>query len=91
MSKKLILSILLALGVVAAAWADQPKVLQLGVFDPVQTVPAGQSIAGVRLALFYTLNKDVSGFSLTLIGLDKTTMDFKGVELSLVNWVGGSF
>ena len=86
MSKRLLLSVLLVLGVAAGACANEP--VQFALWNPVQTVHADQSISGVRIGLFYTLNQDVTGFSTTLLGVDRTTGGFSGLELSLINWVG---
>lgn len=89
MSRKLILSALIVLSLVGMAMAEDAKPLQLALFNPVQMVPETKSIAGVSLGLIYTVNKDVTGFSLTILGVNRATGDVKGVEWGLGNWVDG--
>lgn len=91
MGKKLLFSVLLVLCLVGTARAEDPKFLQLALFNPVQLVPESESIKGVSLDLIYVVNKDVTGFSWTFFGVNKATGDVKGVELGLGNWVEGSF
>jgi len=91
MSKKLILSALLVLGLVGMVMAEDAKPLQLAIFNPVQIVPENESIKGVSLDLIYVVNKDVTGFSFTFFGVNKATGDVKGVEWGLGNWVEASF
>ncbi len=91
MSKKLILSALLVLGLVGMVMAEEPKPVQLAVFNPVQMVPKTESIKGVSLGLIYAANKDVTGFSFVLLGVNEVTGDGKGVQWGLGNWVDGLF
>jgi len=71
------------------AQAEETKPIQLALFDPIQLVPASDSIRGLRLTVFYTANKDVSGLSLAM-GVNRATGDVNGVEIGLANWVEGS-
>ena len=87
MVKRVILILLLVLGAVGIVQAAEPKFLQLALFNPFQLVPEDQSIKGVRLSLFYTVNKDVTGFSLAFLGVNRATGDVQGVEWGLGNWV----
>jgi hypothetical protein len=90
MSKKLILSVLLVLGLMGMARAEDAKFLQLAIFNPCQLIPENESIKGVSLDLIYVANRDVTGFSYTFFGVNKATGDVKGVEWGLGNWVEGS-
>lgn len=72
------------------AKAEEAKPFQLAVFNPVQMVPEEESIKGLRLSLFYTVNKDVTGLSLVWLGVNRATGDASGVELGLGNWVEGA-
>ena len=91
MSRKLILSVLLVLGLVGMLRAEDTKPVQLAVFNPVQMVPEKESIKGLSLDLIYVVNKDVTGFSWTFFGVNEATGDVKGVALGLGNWVEGYF
>jgi hypothetical protein len=97
MVKKILVLALLGLVVMPRfAGAEETKPIQLAVFDPVQLVPAEDSIKGGRLSLFYTVNKDVTGLSLVWLGVNRATGDVSGVEIGLGNWVeaaayGGQF
>lgn len=72
------------------ARAEETKPVQLAIFEPMQLVPKEDSVAGPRLSVFYTVNKNVSGFDLVWLGVNKTTGDMKGVEIGLGNWVEGA-
>ena len=85
-----LMGIVLALAT-GSALAGEAKFLQLSVFDPIQMVPANESIQGVRLSVFYTLNKDMTGLSYSIFGVNRTTGDVQGVELGLGDWTDGSF
>jgi hypothetical protein len=91
MGKKLILGLLIVLCVASIAQAAEPKFLQLALFDPYQMVPADQSIKGIRLSLFYTVNQDMSGFSLAFFGVNRAIGNVEGVEWGLGNWAEGDF
>ena len=52
---------LCALALAQFAKAEDSKPLQLAIFNPVQLVPEKESITGLRLSLFYTVNKNVTG------------------------------
>lgn len=90
MVKKMFLGVVLVLFSIGIAHAEE-KFLQLSLFDPYQIVPADQSISGIRLGAFYTVNNNVSGFSLTFLGVNRATGNVQGVEWGLGNWVEGSF
>ncbi|MCX5708192.1 MAG: hypothetical protein NTY14_04360 [Candidatus Omnitrophica bacterium] len=89
MGKKLLLVLLLVLGLVGVVRAEEPKFLQLALFNPYQMVPEDQSIKGIRLSLFYTINKDMTGFSFAFLGVNRATGNAEGVEWGLGNWVEG--
>lgn len=72
------------------AGAEEVKPVQLSVFNPVQLVPEQDSVKGLRLSVFYTLNKDVTGLSLVWCGVNRASGDVNGVEIGLGNWVEGS-
>lgn len=91
MGKKILLCAFAVLGMAGIALAGEAKFLQLAVFNPVQLVPEGDSIKGISLDLFYTVNKDVTGFSVSLLGVNRVTGNGKGVEWGLGNWVEGDF
>jgi hypothetical protein len=65
----------------------QDKPIQLALLDPVQIVPAGESISGFRFSLLYGRNAGMKGFDLGLA--TKTTGSFKGVQWGLVGMVDG--
>ena len=91
MLKKIVLAVLCVMVMAGISYAQETKFLQLAVFNPVQLVPEDQSIKGVRLDLFYTVNKDVTGFSLSFLGVNRATGNVSAVELGLGNWVEGYF
>ncbi len=89
MGRKILLSALIVLGMIGIVHAQETKFLQLAVFNPVQLVPEDQSIKGISLDLFYTVNKDVTGFSYSFFGVNRATGNAEGVEWGLGNWVEG--
>lgn len=93
MRVRLLCSVLMVLSSATVIFAQESatKGLQLSLFSPYQTVPAEDSITGVRLGIFYTVNRDVTGFSLTIIGVNRTTNNGEGIELGLANFVDGDF
>jgi hypothetical protein len=91
MVKRVLLAVLIVLATAGLVLAQDAKFLQLSVFNPMQMVPEDQSIEGVSLDLFYTLNKDVTGFSFSLLGVNGVTGDGIGVQWGLGNWVEGFF
>jgi hypothetical protein len=76
----------LAIASPARAAAGGASPFQLALVNPVQIVPEGQSIEGVRLSLLYGKNANVTGFDWSFIATH-TTGSFKGVQLALVNVV----
>ncbi len=93
MGKRILVLVLALLSLIAIPWfagAKEAKPVQLAVFNPVQLVPEEDSIKGVRLSLFYTINKNVTGLSLVWLGVNRATGDVNGVEIGLGNWVEGS-
>jgi hypothetical protein len=90
MKKVIFMALALVLILAPLAAAGETKPVQLAVFDPVQLVPKEESIGGVRLSLFYTVNKDVTGFSLVWLGVNRATGDVAGLEIGLGNWVEGA-
>lgn len=91
MSRKLVLSVLLVLGLVSVLRAEDAAPLQLSIFSPMQMVPENESIKGISLDLIYVVNRDVTGFSYTFFGVNKATGNVMGVEWGLGNWVDGFF
>lgn len=89
----ILMAVFLMLAVLSPAMAQDAatKPIQLAVFNPVQMVPEEESIKGLRLSLFYTVNQDMTGFSYAFLGVNRTTGDVKGVEWGLGNWTEGSF
>lgn len=88
--KMLVLVLLFLIAVPQFVRAEETKPIQLAVFNPVQLVPEEDSIKGLRLNVFYTVNKDVSGLSLAWLGVNRATGDVNGVEIGLGNWVEGA-
>jgi hypothetical protein len=78
--------ILLALCATPPARAAEAKPFQLALVDPIQIVPASQSISGIRLTLLWTKNVDVTGFDFSFIA-GQTTGNFKGLQLMPVGIV----
>ena len=89
-------ALLAALTVAAPARADDGKPFQLSLFPPVQIVPEGASVSGVRLGLIYDKNVNVTGFDFSFIAAHATG-NFTGVQWALVGltdkdflgWQGG--
>lgn len=77
-----------ALAAASPARAEE-KPIQLSLFDPVQLVPAGQSISGLSLALIYSKNANLTGVDFSFIAA-QTTGNLKGVQLAPVDLVGGT-
>ncbi|MFA4982176.1 MAG: hypothetical protein WC592_06905 [Candidatus Omnitrophota bacterium] len=91
MVKKILVLVLLGLIVLPQfVKAEETKPIQLAAFNPVQMVPESESIQGLRLSLFYTVNKNVSGLSLVWLGVNRATGDVNGVEIGFGNWVEGA-
>lgn len=68
----------------------QEKPFQLSLITPVQVVPAGQAIKGVRLNLIYGRNTAVKGVDLGLVN-HTTTGVTKGWQTGLVGVVDTDF
>ena len=91
MLKNILVLVLLGLIIIPQfAGAEETKPIQLAIFDPIQLVPKEDSIKGVRLSLFYTANKDVTGLSFAWMGVNRATGDVNGIEWGLGNIVEGS-
>ncbi|MFH0839825.1 MAG: hypothetical protein V1883_02275 [Candidatus Omnitrophota bacterium] len=89
MIKKILFLIMSGIIIMPCFAAAEEKPLQLAVFNPVQLVPEEDSIKGVRLSLFYTVNEDVTGLSFAWIGVNRATGDVRGIEWGLGNLVEG--
>ena len=75
MIKKILVLVLLSLVVIPLfAGAEETKPVQLAAFNPVQLVPEQDSIKGLRLSLFYTVNKDGGVGPMTVAMLMKNTL-----------------
>jgi hypothetical protein len=96
---------ILAFILVAQPILAQEKPIQLSLFSPIQLVPEGNAIAGVRLSLLYGKNTYVSGLDWGLVshctsGMSKGAQfglvgfveaDFMGWQSSVVNYTKGNF
>jgi hypothetical protein len=71
----------------SSALAEHP--IQLSLVPPVQLVPEGQSVSGLRLSLLYGKNVNVGGLDVSLVG--QATGTFTGLQLGLVGIVGSDF
>lgn len=67
----------------------EAKPVQLSLFDPIQMVPADESIKGLSLNLFYVVNQDVTGLSYSFLGVNRAKGNVEGIQLGLGNWVDG--
>ena len=67
----------------------QENPIQLSLFNPVQIVPASESVSGIRLNLIYTKNVNVTGLDLGLV--NETTGKQLGVQWGFVNLTDGGF
>ena len=67
----------------------QGNPIQLSLFNPIQIVPEGESVNGIRLNLIYTKNANVTGFDMGLI--NQTTGSQLGVQWGGVNITDGGF
>lgn len=63
--------------------------LQLALFNPIQLVPEGNAISGIRLNI-YGKNISLSGVDIGIIN-HLGTGDSKGLELGTVNFIEGNF
>lgn len=82
--KMLMLAVFLMLAVAAVAGEK----IQLGLVNPVQLVPEGSSVDGLRLGLIYTKNSSVKGFDMNWL-ISDTTGKMEGVQVfGLFNKVG---
>jgi len=68
---------------------SQGNPIQLSLFNPIQIVPEGESVNGIRLNLIYTKNANVTGFDMGLV--NQTTGSQLGVQLGGVNITDGGF
>jgi hypothetical protein len=60
----------------------------VSVFDPIQLVRKRRR-SKVSPDLFYVVNKDVTGFSLSFLGVNRVTGNEQGVQWGLANWDEG--
>ena len=72
-----------------SAILSQGNPIQLSLFNPIQIVPEGESVNGIRLNLIYTKNANVTGFDLGLV--NQTTGTQLGVQWGGVNLTDGGF
>lgn len=83
-----------AIGVVAvlvSCWTADTQAqaaFQLSLFNPVQIVDEQETVAGVSLGLFYTVNSSMTGFNSSLV-VNKVTGDVTGMQEGLVNLIDG--
>jgi hypothetical protein len=68
---------------------SQGNPIQLSLFNPIQIVPEGESVNGIRLNLIYTKNVNVTGLDLGLV--NETTGKQLGVQWGFVNLTDGGF
>ncbi len=68
---------------------SQGNPIQLSLFNPIQIVPEGESVSGIRLNLIYTKNANVTGFDMGLV--NQTTGSQLGVQWGGVNITDGGF
>ena len=72
--------------------AEETRPVQLAAFDPVQLVPADESIQGLRLSLFYIVNWTegfMHGEQYGVVNVSKGRS--AGMDLGVVNYNDGSF
>jgi hypothetical protein len=82
----------------------QGNPVQLALFNPVQIVPEGNSIEGLRISLIYGKNRNVTGFDWGLVstttgnqvgiqwgGVGYNEGDFKGWQYNFVSYTKGNF
>lgn len=67
----------------------QESPIQLALFNPVQIVPEGNSITGLRLSLLYGKNANVNGIDLGLVNV--TTGNQVGLQYGVVGYNEGNF
>jgi hypothetical protein len=89
MGKRILLALLIVLAITGVVFAQGTKPIQLSVFNPVQMVPESESIKGVSLDLFYTVNQDFTGFGLSFLGVNQANGNTAGVQWGLGNWDKG--
>ena len=68
---------------------SQGNPIQLSLFNPIQIVPEGESVNGIRLNLIYTKNTNVTGLDMGLV--NQTTGSQLGVQWGGVNITDGGF
>ena len=67
--------------------AQQDHPIQLSLVTPIQIVPEGESVRGVRINVLYGRNAFMTGFDYGLV--NHTVRDFLGVGLGIVNLTEG--
>ncbi|MEE9553305.1 MAG: hypothetical protein V3W18_03315 [candidate division Zixibacteria bacterium] len=88
--KVIFVLMLLTFGLISAPAIAQDKPFQLALFNPVQIVPEGEAISGIRLSLLYGKNTTVSGLDWGLV--NHTTKGVsKGVQFGLVGYAEADF
>ena len=80
----------LAVILVAQPVLAQDKPIQLSLFSPVQIVPEGNGISGIRLSLLYGKNTHVTGLDWGLVSYCTSGMS-SGVQFGLVGLVDADF
>jgi hypothetical protein len=86
---KSVLLIMLFFASFSSVLFSQGNPIQLSLFNPVQIIPEGESVNGIRLNLIYTKNANVTGFDMGLI--NQTTGSQLGVQWGGVNITDGGF
>ncbi|MBE0573161.1 MAG: hypothetical protein IH618_16580 [Ignavibacteriaceae bacterium] len=86
---KSVLLIMLLFTSFSSVISAQGNPIQLSLFNPIQIVPEGESVNGIRLNLIYTKNTNVTGFDMGLV--NQTTGSQLGVQWGGVNLTDGGF
>lgn len=89
-NRSLFANAIFALILVAQPILAQEKPIQLSLLSPIQLVPEGNAISGVRLSLLYGKNKYVTGLDWGLVSHCTSGMS-KGVQFGVVGYVEGDF
>ena len=78
-----------AVAVASPVAAQSP--IQVALFTPIQIVPEGQAVKGLRLNFIYSRNTAIMGLDLGLVNMNTGTAKSGGIQWGLASMVKGPF
>lgn len=92
--KRIVIVILMAVSLPSFFTTDisyaQGQPIQLALFNPVQIVPEGQAITGIRLSLIYGKNTSVTGLDWGLVNHTTSGLS-QGIQFGMVGYNEADF